>query len=112
DLGDPAVSAEIATAGGLARWTPGADARDFRRLWTSLRGYATHDAGRPPLWLAYGPSDRYAYGHRLLASALPADRVLVEPGGHDWPTWTRLWSDFLSRGAFPGRLGAPAILAP
>lgn len=111
-LGEPALSAEIETAGGLARWTPGADVRDFRGLWGSLRGYATHDAGRPPLWLAYGTSDRYAYGHRLLASTLPADRVLVELGGHDWPTWTRLWSDFLSRGAFPGSVRAPGILAP
>ena len=106
-LGEPALGHEIEKAGGLQRWTPGADERDFRGLWASLRGYAAGDPRRPPLWLAYGASDRYAYGHRLLASALPADRVLTEPGAHDWPTWKRLFSDFLRRGAFPGTL-APA----
>ena len=43
-----------------------------------------------------------------LASALPADRVFVAPGGHDWKAWDRLWADFLARGAFPGTIRAGA----
>jgi pimeloyl-ACP methyl ester carboxylesterase len=108
-LGEPALTSEIEAAGGLARWSGGPSERDFRGVWSFLRGYATREA-RPPLWLAYGESDRYAYGHRLLASALPPDRVLVTPGGHDWKAWDRLWRGFLARGAFPGtvRAGSPA----
>ena len=63
-------------------------------VWGFLRGYAAGEP-RPPLWLAYGESDRYAYGHRLLASALPKDRVLVAPGG-DWKAWDGLWREFLA----------------
>ena len=103
-LGEPALTREIETAGGLARWSGGPSERDFRGVWSFLRGYATGEA-RPPLWLAYGESDRYAYGHRLLASALPGDHVLVTPGGHDWKAWDRLWREFLARGAFPGTVG-------
>jgi hypothetical protein len=31
----------------------------------------------------------------LLAQSLPADSVAIIDGGHDWPTWTRLWENFL-----------------
>jgi pimeloyl-ACP methyl ester carboxylesterase len=104
-LGEPELASEIEGAGGLARWSGSPSARDFRGLWGVLRGYAAGEP-RPPLWLAYGESDRYAYGHRLLASALPKDHVLVTAGGHDWKAWDRLWSEFLARGAFPGTVRA------
>ena len=78
-------------------------------MWGFLRGYAT-EPPRPPLWLASAESDRYAYGHRLLASALPRDRVLVGPGGHDWKAWDPLWRAFLARGAFPGTIRPDARL--
>ena len=105
-LGEAGLTSEIESAGGLSRWTgaPGKD--DVRGLWGWLRGYAAADE-RPPLWLAYGESDRYAYGHRLLASALPRERVLVTSGGHEWPAWNRLFAEFLARGAFPGTIEAP-----
>lgn len=108
-LGEPELVREIEAAGGLAHWRPGPAERDFRGVWAWLRGCATHGVPRPPLWLAYGESDRYAYAHRLLASALPPERVLVAPGGHDWTAWSRLWADFLSRGAFPGTIRAGSI---
>jgi pimeloyl-ACP methyl ester carboxylesterase len=106
-LGEPELTREIEAAGGLARWPGAPSERDFRGVWGFLRGYAAGEA-RPPLWLAYGESDRYAYGHRLLASALPKDRVLVTAGGHDWKAWDRLWAEFLARGAFPGTIRAEA----
>jgi pimeloyl-ACP methyl ester carboxylesterase len=107
-LGEPALAREIEAAGGLGQWTPGETAEDFRGLWAGLQ--RRRAAGeRPPLWLAYGADDRYAYGHRLLASALPASRVLVAEGGHDWAAWRALWAEFLARGAFPGTIPpAPA----
>jgi pimeloyl-ACP methyl ester carboxylesterase len=108
-LGEPELAREIEAAGGLARWSGEASARDFRGVWGFLRGYAAGEA-RPPLWLAYGESDRYAYGHRLLAAALPKDRVLVTAGGHDWKAWDRLWREFLARGAFPGTIRAGSRL--
>lgn len=108
-LGEPELAREIEAAGGLARWRGEASARDFRGVWGFLRGYAAGEA-RPPLWLAYGESDRYAYGHRLLAAALPKERVLVTAGGHDWKAWDRLWREFLARGAFPGTIRAGARL--
>jgi pimeloyl-ACP methyl ester carboxylesterase len=104
-LGEPDLTREIEAAGGLARWSGAPSERDFRGVWGFLRGYAAREP-RPPLWLAYGESDRYAYGHRLLASALPKDRVLVAPGGHDWKAWEALWQEFLARGAFPGTIRA------
>jgi len=102
-LGEPELVREIEAGGGLARWAGAPSERDFRGVWGFLRGYATGDP-RPPLWLAYAESDRYAYGHRLLASALPRDRVLAGPGGHDWKSWDPLWRAFLARGAFPGTI--------
>jgi pimeloyl-ACP methyl ester carboxylesterase len=108
-LGEPELAREIEAAGGLARWSGEASARDFRGVWGFLRGYAAGEA-RPPLWLAYGESDRYAYGHRLLAPALPKERVPVTAGGHDWKAWDRLWREFLVRGAFPGTIRAGSRL--
>ena len=102
-LGEPELTREIEAAGGLARWSGAPSERDFRGVWGFLRGYAAGEP-RPPLWLAYGESDRYAYGHRLLASALPKDRVRVAPGGHDWKAWEGLWREFLAQGAFPGTI--------
>jgi pimeloyl-ACP methyl ester carboxylesterase len=102
-LGEPDLTREIEAAGGLARWSGAPSEPDFRGVWGYLRGYAVGEP-RPPLWLAYGESDRYAYGHRLLASALPKGRVLVAPGGHDWKAWEGLWREFLARGAFPGTI--------
>jgi pimeloyl-ACP methyl ester carboxylesterase len=100
-LGPDSLLAQIETAGGLAAWSPGSG--DFEGLWSWLKGYAT-GADRPPLYLAYGESDRYARGHRLLARSLPKERVFTEPGGHhDWKTWQKLWVRAVrSPGGVPG----------
>lgn len=106
-LGEPPVIAEIAAAGGLRQWTApasGVASDDLGgRLWRSLKPYATQPdpPGKPPLFLGYGQDDRLAPGHRLLAAALPAERVATTPGGHDWPEWRWLWNDTLARLALP-----------
>ena len=49
----------------------------------------------PPLHLGLGREDRFAERHRVLAAALEPGEVDTVPGGHDWPTWRRLWDNFL-----------------
>lgn len=104
-LGDRVQSVDVANAGGLARWrgpltdpigddrVGGERAQRELALWQWLRGYADQplSTDHPPLYLGYGVDDRFAFSHRLLAAALPAERVFTTEGGHDWPEWTRLW---------------------
>ena len=58
-------------------------------------GAARQQKSHPPLYLGYGDTDRFALSHRLLAAALPPERVFVTPGGHEWAPWLRLWQRFL-----------------
>jgi pimeloyl-ACP methyl ester carboxylesterase len=121
-LGEPAMSREVAAAGGLARWNPppALPPDDLQhRLWAELKrltgpgdshgAVGSAGAGDPPmpLYLGFGDRDRFAVAAGLLAAALPADRVFTAPGGHDWDTWTRIWMKFVAVGALPHR--APAV---
>ncbi len=101
-LGKETLLREIEAAGGPAAWArqaaPAQPDDIERRVWQWL---AAPPAGAPPLWLGYGSDDRLAEGHRLLAGILPPDRVASAPGGHDWPPWRALWSQWLDRGLLP-----------
>lgn len=92
-LGNRVLTGEIAAAPGLAAWEPGelAEVDEERRIWRYIksRGEAT------PLHLGFGKDDRFASAHALLASALPRGSVNMTAGGHDWPTWSTLWENFL-----------------
>ncbi|MDT4833277.1 hypothetical protein FQZ97_668740 [compost metagenome] len=112
-LGERVLSQDIANAGGLSRWRgpldapPGSDPRtpSDTQLWQWLRGYVGHTrtfGDRPPLYLGYALDDRFAFSHRLLAGALPAERVVTTEGGHDWPEWRRLWRRLLPTLPLPG----------
>ncbi|HUY83451.1 MAG TPA: alpha/beta hydrolase-fold protein [Steroidobacteraceae bacterium] len=92
-LGGRALLAEIARARGVASWCPGAPAPDDddRALWLYLK----EGAGGVPLYLGGGTGDRFAQGHALLAPLLPRSRLHFVDGGHDWPTWRRIWDAFL-----------------
>src|SRR5262245_55765928 len=96
-LGSPGLIREIAGAGGVGRWQPGrVAASDYQRqLWQWLKRYTAPDASLPVLYLGYGERDAFAPGHRLLAAVLPRERIFVDAGKHDWPTWRRLWEQFL-----------------
>jgi pimeloyl-ACP methyl ester carboxylesterase len=105
-LGERVLGSDIANAGGLAKWQgplidlPAGTPRtpNETQLWQWLRGYVGFTqtgAARPPLYLGYGVDDRFAFSHRLLSAALPAERVFTTEGGHDWPEWTRLWRRML-----------------
>jgi pimeloyl-ACP methyl ester carboxylesterase len=101
-LGTPGLIAEVAEAGGLARWDPGEiRAVDVeRRLLSWLRPRRAGAAGGLPLYLGYGRADRFARAASLLAQELPAERVILADGGHDWETWRRLWLQTLDRDPF------------
>lgn len=55
----------------------------------------------PEIFLGYGAQDRYARASELLARRLPAGRVTKLAGGHDWPTWGRLWNVMLAQAFEP-----------
>ncbi len=93
-VGSRGLVAEVEAAGGLAGWEPGPiSSFDIERgLMVGLK------AKMPPLlYIGYGKADRYAAGGRLLAANLPPGQVVVTEGGHDWPTWERLWEEILTR---------------
>jgi pimeloyl-ACP methyl ester carboxylesterase len=96
-LGTRGLIAEIARAGGLQHWQPGAIAPEDeeRRLLAWLRQYRAGDPVLPRICLGYGTEDRYAPASVLLAQQLPEEQVMTIPGGHDWPTWLKLWERWL-----------------
>jgi pimeloyl-ACP methyl ester carboxylesterase len=93
-LGNRMLTAEIRAASGLAAWDPGelAETDEERRIWRYIK---TRRANSGPIYMGFGRSDRFAEAHRLLAASLPEGCVDVIEGGHDWPTWTTLWENFL-----------------
>lgn len=101
-LGSHLVTSEIERAQGLESWRPGEfpEDDDERRVWRFIRSLR---AGPLPVHLGLGCEDRFARRHGLMAAALAADSVDVVPGGHDWPTWRRLWDRFLDARLAPGR---------
>jgi pimeloyl-ACP methyl ester carboxylesterase len=94
-LGNRILTKEIASAPALNAWQPGtlAESDEERRIWRYIRD---RGGDSRPLYLGFGRQDRFAAAHALLAKTLPADRVDIIEGGHDWPTWTQLWERFLT----------------
>ncbi len=64
------------------------------------------------IYLGYGTDDAFAGANALLANALPQERVFREKGGHDWPVWKKLWTDFLERAPLGEDSGAGAYASP
>jgi pimeloyl-ACP methyl ester carboxylesterase len=93
-LGSHIVTAEIERARGVEGWQPPEPAHedDERRVWGFIK---TLRSGALPVHLGLGREDRFAGRHRLMAAALEPQNVDIVPGGHDWPTWRRLWERFL-----------------
>jgi pimeloyl-ACP methyl ester carboxylesterase len=92
-LGDGTLLKEISAAGGLAHWQPtglGGAALD-RAIWQQAKGYSEGAKSTRRVFLGFGESDRFAESNRLFAKQLPAAQVFTTPGGHDWPTWKKLW---------------------
>lgn len=115
-LGLEEVIAEVRRAGGVRAWrapalgpfTPASTPIDTdRHLWRWLHSQATLLPGdngrRVPIFLGHGDSDRFVAAQSLAAAALPAERVVVRPGGHDWPAWRAAWDALLDRVPWPRR---------
>lgn len=97
--GERGIIREIEQAGGLKAWEPGKiEKKDWeRQLWSWLKSYDARQPASAHIYLGFGRYDRFAYAQDLLATVLPPDRVAVIAGGHDWPTWKKLWGLLLSR---------------
>jgi pimeloyl-ACP methyl ester carboxylesterase len=106
-LGEPEAAEAIAQAGGLLHWqAPVGPLPDFEigpQAWRSVQRLVRPGAlaPRPRIYLGYGLSDRLAPGERVLAEALPPDRVFTAPGGHDWDPWRDLWRRMLAASDLP-----------
>lgn len=96
-LGTPGLIAEVEAAGGLRAWQAGAitAADTERHMLAWLKRHISAPEPRPALYLGYALGDRFARGHAVLGARLPPGRVVREEGGHDWPTWTRVWQRLL-----------------
>lgn len=100
-LGDREVCDEISGAGGLAQWAPQepiADEDYQRTLWKWLKKYIPAKELLPVLVVGYGKEDRFAEANSLLAAILPKDQVYAVPGGHEWHTWSSIYTLFLQSG--------------
>lgn len=103
-VGDRELLGEIRDAGGLTRWQPGPapeaiNADNFQReLWRHLQGWSKPGSPRPQqVWLAYGDKDRLGQARPLFEPIVPADHVLVRPGGHAWAVWTPATAEIFAR---------------
>lgn len=95
-LGNHIVTGEIERASGIRHWESGelAEDDDERRIWRFIKEHRTQLS---PVHLGFGHDDRFADSQRLMATALPPENVDVVPGNHEWPTWLRLWENFLDK---------------
>jgi len=101
-LGEASLVQEIARAGGLQKWNPGAMSSKSRAAWEKLLWVRIKECGNEKgflsnIYMGYGRSDRFSVGQDYLASLLPPEQVIVVDGGHDWSTWRRLWKRFLDK---------------
>jgi pimeloyl-ACP methyl ester carboxylesterase len=99
-LGGTGLVNEISAAGGIEHWTPGKlEHGDYQRaLWAWLKNhFFTNNDSRLPIYLGYGERDMFRHANRLLANALPKEKVFAIPGGHDWRTWKKIWKMILEQ---------------
>jgi pimeloyl-ACP methyl ester carboxylesterase len=99
-LGSHLVTGEIERARGVEGWRPVASDNEDedRRIWQFIRTFRT---GPLTVHLGLGREDRFGRRQQLLAAALTPSSVDLVPGGHDWPTWRRLWGRFLEARLVP-----------
>src|SRR4029077_11184628 len=94
------ITGEVAQAGGLRSWRPGAIAADDeeRRIWAFIQRLPGSDM---KIYLGLGNRDRFGHGLEMFAEVLPSIAVELADGDHDWPTWRLLWDRFLDRLSLP-----------
>jgi pimeloyl-ACP methyl ester carboxylesterase len=103
--GNRLLTGAIAAAGGPAAWAAAGAADEAGDEECAWRWLAQHGrSGLPEIHFAHAGADRFAAGQRMMAQLLPAQRVDLIAGAHDWPSWRKLWNNFLDRngGRFDG----------
>lgn len=119
-LGDRSLIEEIANAGGLDQWQapPRVDSMDRsnyqREMWRWFQAVSRGQEPAPLIFLGYGSDDSLGAAAQLLTAKLPASRVFVTNGGHEWPAWRRVLESFLDSPDFAShcRADTPAAAAP
>lgn len=109
-LGDKSLGQEIRDAGGLAKWTPDAAApitedNYQRQLWSWLKRVTVEKQPGPAIYLGFGDEDGLGPQDGLLGAVLPKEHVFHAPGGHDWPPWKSMFTQFLQTPEFKARCG-------
>ena len=77
------------------------DAREseaLKEIWRYVKSWEGKQAPRPgQVWLTYGDTDGLGAVMPPLVSLLPANHVLVRPGGHAWSVWSPAAKEIFSR---------------
>ncbi|WP_418128010.1 alpha/beta hydrolase [Variovorax sp. KK3] len=110
-LGEPRAVPTSLREAGLRNWqapqevqVTKADDEDVGlKAWRIAQRFVRADppSTRPPLYLGFGLSDRFAPAEQVLAEALPPARVFTAAGGHDWNPWLGLWQRMLAASDLP-----------
>jgi hypothetical protein len=100
-LGARDVSVQIEMQGGLENWSSSVQGNTDVDLWRWIQNYSVGKSGLPDAYLGFGSSDRFIQPNGVMAKALLPGHNFVVTGGHDWPTWRRLWRDFLDVAPLP-----------
>jgi pimeloyl-ACP methyl ester carboxylesterase len=97
-LGDREIVAEVAAVGGVRQWSaPPSGRADMQRdIWRMLKSYENPQRSLGRLFLGYGRQDSFAQPNVMFAELIPASQVFAIEGGHDWPTWRKLWEQILA----------------
>lgn len=96
--GDESLTREIRSAGGLMAWNGKSQTgEDFmREAWRRFQSDIRDQ--RYPILIGFGESDRFAEANRLIAEALPEERVFTVAGGHTWASWIPIWQAMMDAG--------------
>lgn len=96
--GDESLTREIRSAGGLMAWDGESDAGEnfMREAWRRIQFDIRNK--RYPILIGFGESDRFAEANRLIAEALPEERVFTVSGGHTWTSWIPIWQAIMDAG--------------
>jgi len=92
-LGWGDVAEEISAAGGLENWQAGEfSSSDWERyLWHGIQQLVVGKKKSLSIYLGSGEGDYFRAEQEVLAAALPPERSLSLPGGHDYATMKMLW---------------------
>ncbi len=99
-LASSGLIADVGRAGGLRAWSVlNIGRREPEHALLTWLATAP-PAAMPRFLLGRARADRFVATANLLADLLPAAQVTTVPGGHDWTSWSALWSLILDRQPF------------